>query len=456
MFNKVSIISLIVMALSVSTLFGQSTNLPVPRHGHSMVVVDSLIYIFCGQGNEEGMLKAMNSGPQLNDLWMFNENNEYEEDKPITILPPRHNHGICERNKSFFIFGGSGEEGTLNDAYYFSPCPTSSSWSEVHCHAPSTYTPRSNHSVNAIGDYAYILGGQDENGDPLSDFWKYGILSGQWTKLADYPKRVAGHSTLYIDDDRLLVFGGGVPGMDIYYDEAWLYTVSSNNWVKLTIAGDVPPPVYDFSMLISDYMIYMIGGATSGGMNRNLYQLQLNGTILQSVDLGDLLLAHFNAYIGGQMVFFNPASWQSKSKSTSNEGYLCLFGGMDEDSIATNQMMRYDIALNQWEKLTEIGWQDLSTGIEETPASSGITLSQNYPNPFTSETRIQYSLVREAHVELNIFNLQGKKVDVLVNRTLNPGEHTSYFRADHLPGGVYFIQLKVDNKQRIRKALLTK
>ncbi|MEA1877229.1 MAG: kelch repeat-containing protein, partial [Bacteroidota bacterium] len=148
MHYKTSIISLIVLSLSVNTLFSQSTNWPVPRQGHSMVVIDSLIYIFGGQGNEDGILKAMKAGPQLNDVWIFNEDNEYEEEVPYDPPPRRHNHGVCGQEKDFFIFGGSGEEGIINDMYYF--WPSANSWGEVRMNIEERYyTPRSDHTVNA-------------------------------------------------------------------------------------------------------------------------------------------------------------------------------------------------------------------------------------------------------------------------------------------------------------------
>ncbi|MFY0624899.1 MAG: hypothetical protein JXR07_01310 [Reichenbachiella sp.] len=47
---------------------------------------------------------------------------------------------------------------------------------------------------------------------------------------------------------------------------------------------------------------------------------------------------------------------------------------------------------------------------------------ENFPNPFTSTTIINYALTEEAMVVLNINDLMGKKINTLVNQTELPGK----------------------------------
>ena len=95
------------------------------------------------------------------------------------------------------------------------------------------------------------------------------------------------------------------------------------------------------------------------------------------------------------------------------------------------------------------------TGVEEIPQRS-FRLEQNYPNPFTSTTRIVFELERPGQVMLNVFDLMGREVGRLVNAQLPVGSYTTDFLADRLPSGVYFYQLQVDGITTIRQLVLQK
>jgi hypothetical protein len=72
-------------------------------------------------------------------------------------------------------------------------------------------------------------------------------------------------------------------------------------------------------------------------------------------------------------------------------------------------------------------------------------LQQNYPNPVsrsTNTTSISYSLSREAHVMLEVFDALGRTVATLVDDTRSAGEHTVPFHTASLPGGMYFYTLR--------------
>jgi len=50
-------------------------------------------------------------------------------------------------------------------------------------------------------------------------------------------------------------------------------------------------------------------------------------------------------------------------------------------------------------------------------------LGQNMPNPCTESTVIPFTLKQESHVNLELWDLSGKKVAVLLNERKGPGEH---------------------------------
>ncbi|MCX6251582.1 MAG: T9SS type A sorting domain-containing protein [Bacteroidetes bacterium] len=81
-------------------------------------------------------------------------------------------------------------------------------------------------------------------------------------------------------------------------------------------------------------------------------------------------------------------------------------------------------------------------GIEEQPAENGLTLS-NHPNPFNSYTMINYSLPFEGKVTLEICNLLGKTVKILVNELQTKGDHSLKFDAGSLSPGVYTATIRL-------------
>ncbi|MFX0138418.1 MAG: CHAP domain-containing protein [Candidatus Hodarchaeota archaeon] len=81
-------------------------------------------------------------------------------------------------------------------------------------------------------------------------------------------------------------------------------------------------------------------------------------------------------------------------------------------------------------------------------------LFQNYPNPFNPSTKISYSLSKHGYVNLEIYNTQGKVVQVLINEFQNPGLYSIKFKNKNLPSGVYFYKLQVGNYVQIKNMVL--
>ena len=96
---------------------------------------------------------------------------------------------------------------------------------------------------------------------------------------------------------------------------------------------------------------------------------------------------------------------------------------------------------------------------EDLPTS--FALEQNYPNPFNPTTRIKFALPVAAQVKLEVFNVLGQSVAVLVDERLEAGyqviEWNGRIEDDHLAAsGVYFYRLRADSFVETRKMILLK
>ena len=85
-------------------------------------------------------------------------------------------------------------------------------------------------------------------------------------------------------------------------------------------------------------------------------------------------------------------------------------------------------------------------------ANSNMTI---YPNPFTDQTTIAYSLSEEKQISLFVVDILGKPVKNLINNQwMSTGGHQLIFERERLPRGTYFVVLKSEKGYESQKLLL--
>jgi len=84
-------------------------------------------------------------------------------------------------------------------------------------------------------------------------------------------------------------------------------------------------------------------------------------------------------------------------------------------------------------------------------------LYQNFPNPFNSQTTIEFDIKKKGDYRLVIYDCLGRKRDEVFNQYLNAGSYSVSFNGDGLQSGVYFYRLSADgNVVETRKLALVK
>jgi len=104
-----------------------------------------------------------------------------------------------------------------------------------------------------------------------------------------------------------------------------------------------------------------------------------------------------------------------------------------------------------WLKFTES-----AVGVEQITAPGAIQLSQNYPNPFTLSTSIQYKLAAYCEVKFAVYNLLGMKVRILVDQQQDAGKHHVDLNAEDLDSGVYIYRLEAGPQVYQKRMMLMK
>jgi hypothetical protein len=100
------------------------------------------------------------------------------------------------------------------------------------------------------------------------------------------------------------------------------------------------------------------------------------------------------------------------------------------------------------------GWEKRGTG--EKGVRFTYSLGHNYPNPYNPSTTINYSLERSGLVELDVFDILGSRVALLVNEHREEGHHSVVFNATNLSSGIYFYRIKSGGFVQTKKMILIK
>lgn len=94
--------------------------------------------------------------------------------------------------------------------------------------------------------------------------------------------------------------------------------------------------------------------------------------------------------------------------------------------------------------------------IEDARPRLAYSLKQNYPNPFGASTTLSYSLDAPDRVRLEIYDVQGRLVQRIVDRQQQAGAYAYPFDAGHLPSGTYFYRLQTSSGTESRKMTIVR
>ena len=108
--------------------------------------------------------------------------------------------------------------------------------------------------------------------------------------------------------------------------------------------------------------------------------------------------------------------------------------------------------------------EGISTDVKkiDTNPPNNFSLGQNFPNPFNPSTVINYALPEKSNVKIEVFNMIGQSVALLVDTEKSSGFYEVTWSASDLPSGIYFISIIANgmdsntNFRQVKKAILLK
>jgi hypothetical protein len=90
----------------------------------------------------------------------------------------------------------------------------------------------------------------------------------------------------------------------------------------------------------------------------------------------------------------------------------------------------------------------------EVPKS--FNLEQNYPNPFNPSTKFNFDLPENTHVNIVVYDMLGREVEMLVNNEMKAGKYEVTWNAVNSGSGVYFYKLTTASYTETKKMILQK
>jgi len=98
-------------------------------------------------------------------------------------------------------------------------------------------------------------------------------------------------------------------------------------------------------------------------------------------------------------------------------------------------------------------------GVDDITANADFFSISNYPNPFSDETTISFSLKNKTRISIEILDLMGNKVKNLFNSNLEEGKHNISWNGSNdfgnkLTSGFYLYRIEAGNHTITKKMLL--
>ncbi|MCZ6765930.1 MAG: right-handed parallel beta-helix repeat-containing protein [bacterium] len=148
------------------------------------------------------------------------------------------------------------------------------------------------------------------------------------------------------------------------------------------------------------------------------------------------------------------------------DGYETILnkGGLIPEADRSFDDTDFEAGRNYYYALTLVmpdGSEVKSPLVEVRTMAYTFLLGNNYPNPFNPETTIRFTLDREAHVTLSIYDAQGRWMKTLIDDVQGDGQHETRWDGTDAAGasvssGVYFYRLKAGAVSQSRRMVLLK
>lgn len=157
----------------------------------------------------------------------------------------------------------------------------------------------------------------------------------------------------------------------------------------------------------------------------------------------------FNIWVEGRKVAANLDMFSMIGLNTAHEIVV------DSVQVSDGILDLHLTNLKNYSLLNGLVVESISTAIEtatDKPLPQSFRLFQNFPNPFNSTTSIAYDLPHAGRVTLEVYDILGKQVAVLVDERQDVGRHQINWKAN-AASGIYFYKMRMEGSMATLSAM---
>lgn len=373
-------------------------------------------------------------------------------------------------------------------------------WSE----GPSMTMARSDAAVAVLDGELYVIGGRTTTGQPLDAVERFDPATNQWSSVASLDDaKYAASATLF--EGAILLMGGSED--DGASDDVEIYVPGEDDWDSF---DDLDSDRTGLASAVLSGQVFALGGASESGTffttcetydpGEEEWDLYPEWTLNPGRASFGTATAGGAIYTAGGFSQFGPIATVERydlgngatelAPLSSPRGRVALVhtgGALGGDLFAIggegangvlDTVERYSIEQNAWVPVASlatpragavaayidgaiyvVGGEDgvgnalrtvevfgLTTSNEEVTTPSALALDAAFPNPFADRTTLSFSLAVAGPATLGVFDVQGRRVATLVDRTMTAGVHRTTWDGHGddgraLPAGVYLARL---------------
>ncbi len=142
---------------------------------------------------------------------------------------------------------------------------------------------------------------------------------------------------------------------------------------------------------------------------------------------------------------------------TTNPGNGVVFGNPNLNLVLRTLKLNVTNNVLSMDTTVEPVVSDLYNGIETLNGFSDYaSLLQNFPNPAGGSTIIPFHLNKEAQVILELFDIDGRSMGVLLEGRMDAANYKTEVNTANLSNGVYYYKLSVNSKSQTKKMVIMK
>jgi hypothetical protein len=245
-------------------------------------------------------------------------------------------------------------------------------------------------------------------------------------------------------------------------DSGYLYALGASLGIYDISTPETPVQITNFNLPYSSGSIIVSGNyayIACGSSSHNWIML-VNLTDKQNPSIFSYLELSHGVYamdIDGNYLYLCEPSNKIEVADVRDPYHPAIIGSFNS-TVMGNSLQVRDNTLYYANDLTFqiLRFQGPDNIDEATPSVTNDLLLECYPNPSNSNFVLKYSLKAPTDVEINLYDINGRKVGSISRINQQPGEYSATWDCSAYSSGVYFVEMNAGSQKLRQKVTLIK